>query len=82
MEHQVEIPWGVNAKIIRDSIKPVGDDLAFDVQIEELVSSDPKNADLFLKHYTSQPLLKYKFEHNNEGVMSKPFVLQRLEERF
>tara|TARA_R100000406_G_scaffold30816_1_gene20149 strand:- start:5164 stop:10527 length:5364 start_codon:yes stop_codon:yes gene_type:complete len=78
-EQNVEIPLGVNAKIIRDSIKPVGDDLAFDVQIGRTVYQlDPKNADLFLKHYTSQPLLKYKFEHNNKGVMSKPFALTKI----
>tara|TARA_R100001198_G_scaffold61197_1_gene35520 strand:- start:1072 stop:6450 length:5379 start_codon:yes stop_codon:yes gene_type:complete len=77
--NKVEVPLGVNAKIIRNSIKVVGDDIVFDVQVgRSIYALDSKNADLFLKHYTAQPLLKYKFEHNNKGVFSKPFALTRI----
>jgi len=77
--NKVEVPLGVNAKIIRDSMKVVGDDIVFDVQVgRSIYALDSKNADLFLKHYTAQPLLKYKFEHNNKGVFSKPFALTRI----
>ena len=63
-------------KMIRPSIQSTDAGIKFDVQVGQRVYSlDEFNSDLFLKFYTSQPLLKSNFEANNKRIFKSPYAL-------
>lgn len=76
---RVEIPLGYDARVLRETMVSTDEGIRFSVQVgNKTYQLDEKNADLFLKFYTSQPLLKSNFEANNKSIFKDNFALTKI----
>jgi len=71
IRHALENISGYDYIVLLQPTSPLRTSKHIDEAIELL---DEKNADLFLKFYTSQPLLKSNFEANNKAIFKDNFT--------